>query len=458
MPKLDENLSESGVLFVSTNHTEEQFLNSVKSIFFDHGTPRALSLFDHSPRSRLSVSTIIRLGQEIILWPFAALLRASPVLRRKYRVHLEKALSCRLSHLPTGRLVWILITLWESPILPILLLARQYKNRFLQEINQHQVRTVIFAEETLYNLGLYLIEECKRRNIRTIIIPFSNGVEEEYLAAARTAKGSDRRRRELSGLLFPEYSLDTAEGKLSFPIHTVLTANFFNISRRNVWSSHLDTADLYLYSDKRDFSRAKVISQKAEKIHLVEPPLATRILDRRISSRSIETTSQDRRDRTVLVLIPPNQFPIDCSFADYSALLEHYYSQVAEGLTDDAKCLASIHPRQLANPNALTLPPPDRFVVVDDLADGLVAADLVVSYGSAINSVVEYLQIPLVTYNIYNLENLDPSFPSSKTVIANRNNFSLLLRAGLSEASEQTTPSNTARHPTVSELLRVIDA
>ena len=458
MPKLDENISESGVLFVSTSPTEEQFLNSVMSIFFDHGTPIALSLFDHSPGSRFSVSTIIRLYQEIISWPFAAMLKASPPLRRKYRAHLEKALSFRLSHVTTGRLVWIFIMLWESPILPILLLARQYKNRFIQAVNQHQVRTVIFAEETTYNLGLYLIEECKRRNIRTIIIPFTNGVDEEYLAAARTAKGSDRRRRELSGLLFPEYSLDSAEGKLSFPIHTALTANFFNISKRNVWSAHLDTADLYLYCDERDFSRAKASSKNSEKIYLVEPPLATRILDCRMSSRSIETNSQDRRHRTVLVLIPPDQFPIDCSFADYSSLLEHYYAQVAEGLTNDAKCLASIHPRQLADPKALTRPPPDRFTVVDDLADGLAAADFVVSYGSAINSVVEYLQIPLVTYNIYDLENLDPTCPSSKTVIADRNNFSSLLRTELSKASGETTPSNTVRKPSVSGLLKVIDA
>ena len=447
------NRDETAVLFVSTNPTEHLFLKSVQSGLVSPQSSELLHLYDPPRKPKPLVAVVVLVARIFFVGTSLVLLASSRYLRAKYRSHLKKVLPFRINSTTKSKTTWWVRYIVEYPIGPIVLQARAYLDRFIAALDQHKPRAIVFAEETTYNLSLYLIAEAKKRDITTVIVPFTNGIDREYLSAARRPRGHDRTKRYLSSLLFPEYSVQHGRHTLSFPIHTLFTADHFGVPAPQLWAAHLNVADEYFYTDEQDYLRATGISSRSDGLHLAEPTTATKVINQSKCSSLARGKKAEAERLVVLVLVPPDQFPLDCSFADYSSLLSHYISRVIAGLPNEVEFLASIHPRERQKSALWRSQLPLTWGLVDDVSDGLVRADLVVSYGSAINSVAEYLQIPLITYNIYGLENLDPEFPKTTTSIATRDDFEVVLATEAARIQCQQPTRHFVRRQSMQSLI-----
>lgn len=440
------------ILFVATSPTEKRF---VEEICRTIPVTEQIEILDVSTRP---FTSLWRVGSAKVLSLIASIPLVLALLfpgnARNLRASLSRALTRGLYRPKGSRLEIMRRLLLEYPISKTTS-QRGLLENFISVIQEQQPRIVVLVEETTYNITPIMLGHASGKGIRTVVLPFSNGVATEYRVAARRSRGVSRFHQLVAARLFPEYSLETKDGRLlSLPLHCVVLANHLKVPSARLWGAHLDLADTYLYLDENDYNNALALTSDRRKVHLVEPPQATQVLRNRPGVQNTQRDFVNCKNLNILILVPPNQFPLRCHFKNYKSLLSSYFASIADATSAKTVCLVSIHPREVIGFDLAVLSPLRKFEIVDTATQGLEIADLVVSYGSALNSVVEYLGIPLVSYNIYGLENLDPVSPKITTAVANRNDFSFHVRDRISRIEKGLGQDTHVRRPTVIDALR----
>lgn len=440
------------ILLVALSPSESRFLEQVRQIA---GVAQNLQLIElWETVSRIGIwRKALGLALIGLATPRLLLAFLSEDYARALRASVSRVLPKRLFGHKPSKLARIIFQFWEFPIAP-LVRERRFLDHFTRVLDAQKPRVVIFAEETTFNLTPLMIMLAAERGVQTVVLPYSNGVSAEYRTAVSRYRRRKRFEQVVSSRLFPEYSLNHSDkGLLSLPLHCVFLASHLKVPPARLWGAHLDLAGTYLYPDEEDYNNALSLTSDRRKVHLIEPPQATQVLRNRPGVENTQRDFVNCKNLNILILVPPNQFPLRCHFKNYKSLLSSYFASIADATSAKTVCLVSIHPREVIGFDLAVLSPLRNLEIVDTATQGLEIADLVVSYGSALNSVVEYLGIPLVSYNIYGLENLDPVSRKITTVVANRNDFSFHVRDQISRIEKGLGKDTYVRRPTVGDAL-----
>lgn len=299
---------------------------------------------------------------------------------------------------------------------------------FKEDLKSCNPDVVLFAEDSAQGSFLWCLEEASKTAIKTVVIPYVANMAAEYQSLATSGPWLYKLKCRLGGLLFPESTMTSEGSTRSLPFDWLTRAAIHGVERSSMWLAATDTADLNLISDDNDF---RLISSKYPRSNwylLVEPPAASAVLNRQrlVLEKSAPSTTVARRSGpNVFVLIPPNQFPVACDFRSYSSLLEHFLGELRVHRLRGSTFLVSVHPRDLEAFDFSNLRLLGEFRIMESVIDGFAEADMLVSYGSSVETVANYLGIPILSYNVYGFPHLDSSFRNSAHLLTERKRFGL---------------------------------
>lgn len=287
---------------------------------------------------------------------------------------------------------------------------------------------VLFAEDSAQGPFLWCSEEASKTGAKTIVIPYVSNMAAEYQSLAFSGSLLYRLKCRLGGQLFPESMIIRERGKETLPFHWLAQAAIHGVDHSSLWLATTNKADLNLISDENDFHRISSKYPRSNRYLLVEPPAASAVINRQrvvLENGTPSATVTTRSGPNVFVLIPPNQFPTACDFWSYSSLLEHFLGELRIHKLKGSTFLASVHPRDLEAFDFSYLRLLGEFRVVESVIDGFAEADMLVSYGSSVETVAEYLEIPILSYNVYGFPHLNSNFQNSAHLSSERKTFGL---------------------------------
>lgn len=289
----------------------------------------------------------------------------------------------------------------------LLIYIQRYQKAY-QVIKNEKVDLLILCEENVGYATELLVKAGKRLQVPTIVVPFTVANASE---AAETFKNSrayswDLVRNRWIGGLFPKWVF-WYQGKrmVRLPAEQILAQEILRIVPDNPWMINSGGAGaIAVESDMMQeyYLREKIPAQKLFLTGSLSDDVLYENLSLRQEKRKLLERDFDLKKSRPIILcgLPPDQFPRDIAFPNYSELVRFWLESITA--IEGWNIIIKLHPRT-AREEIDFLDQYDAFIMERDTAELVPLCDLFVASVSATIRWAIACGIPVVNYDVYQM-------------------------------------------------------
>ena len=265
------------------------------------------------------------------------------------------------------------------------------RRKELRKVLQDDFDLAVFAEENFLDFINLFFREIDLKNIKKIVVQYTYGVKQEWLFVFRSPSIGVLQRKNLSitlsRSLFPTYVNEQSV----LPLAPILVLEMLKISPEDIWSGFIGQADSYLI-DSGEAQSLNLLPGKIKGLSTLIEPIEISLNPRLVPDRSAQ------EKKVVAVFLTPNQ----TSQEGYQTLINQVLIEVKNSVPNYLILELYAHPR-ITVEQLNEIQRRNRVKIESiDFSENIHTFQVCVLFSSALYRIFEYLNIPIINWDIYN--------------------------------------------------------
>jgi len=300
---------------------------------------------------------------------------------------------------------------------------------------------VIFAEENFLDYTNLFFKEIDKKDKKKIVVQYTYGVKQEWLLGFNSTNGSIFQRTKLSENLSREMFPNYVNGNSIFPVVPLLVLQILKINPEDIWSGYIGQADEYLLDSSAIQPPSILPADVARSTTIIEPVEVT--LNLQVKSRSCDHTRN-----VVAIFLPPNQV----SEEKYQELIYKILTKLKNSKPKHLNFEIYAHPR-ISKKHLEEIERRNKIKIThSEFSENIHSFQICVLFSSALFRIFDYLNIPIINWDIYEY-NYEFPFSSSFVNLTSDSNLKNLMEFFAYGVDEEDSKKSISNYPSVSEIL-----
>lgn len=311
----------------------------------------------------------------------------------------------------------------------------------LRDMLEENYDFVIFAEENFLDYANLFFKEIDKKDKKKIVVQYTYGVKQEWLLGFNSTNGSIFQRTNLSENLSREMFPYYVNGNSIFPVGPLLVLQILKINPEDIWSGYIGQADEYLLDSSAIQPPSILPADVTRSTTIIEPVEVT--LNFQVKSRSY-----DHIRNVVAVFLPPNQV----SEEKYQELIYKIFTRLKNSKPKHLNFEIYAHPR-ISKKHLEEIERRNKIkITYSEFSENIHNFQICVLFSSALFRIFDYLNIPIINWDIYEYD-YDFPFNSSFVNLKSDSNLKNLMELFAYGVEKEDVNGSISNYPSVSEIL-----